>query len=150
MPDIHHAIQVAASTQTVTELVATAAGLRQWWAEDVETVADGCVSLGFFNRATVYRLRLEERGPAAVSWRCETGEEWQDTELLFSLRHVRAGGSPRLSARAVAGSDPPFRGVQHDMGSADVPPESCRRGETAWPTVSAGLPCILRIGVSPD
>lgn len=92
MPDIHHAIQVAASTQTVTELVATAAGLRQWWAEDVETVADGCVSLGFFNRATVYRLRLEERGPAAVSWRCETGEEWQDTELLFSLRHERAGG----------------------------------------------------------
>jgi len=74
MPDIHHAIQVAASTQTVTDLVATGAGLQQWWAEDVETAAEGRISLGFFNRATVYRLRLLERGPDAMSWRCETGE----------------------------------------------------------------------------
>ncbi len=91
MPDIHHAIQVAASAQTVTDLVATAAGLQQLWAEDVETAADGRISLGFFNRATVYLLRLLERGPDVVSWRCETGEEWQGTELVFSLWPERAG-----------------------------------------------------------
>ncbi len=86
MPDIHHAIRVTAPPDTVVGLVATAAGLKQRWAEDATSEADGRVSLGFFNRATVYRLRLLERGGDRVSWRCESGDEWHDTELVFVLR----------------------------------------------------------------
>ena len=46
--------------ETVYPLVATAAGFSQWWAADV-TESAGPVELGFFKRATVYRLRLESR-----------------------------------------------------------------------------------------
>ncbi len=91
MPDIHHGIQVAATLDAVMELVATGPGFERWWAEDVVTEADGCVSLGFFNRATVYRLRLLERGTDAVSWRCESGDEWHGTELRFRARSEREG-----------------------------------------------------------
>ena len=91
MPDIHHAISIAAPVDVVGKLVSTGEGLRQWWAEDVDTAADGLVSLGFFNRATIYRLRLIESGTERVAWRCETGKEWQDTELVFSLAAERAG-----------------------------------------------------------
>ena len=85
MPDIHHAIQVAAPAEAVVALVSTAAGFQQWWAEDVTSDADGRVSLGFFERATVYRLRLLKRGSDGVSWRCESGDEWHETELVFSF-----------------------------------------------------------------
>ena len=91
MPDIQHAISIAAPVGVVGKLVSTGDGLRQWWAEDVDTAADGLVSLGFFNRATIYRLRLRESGAERVAWRCETGKEWQDTELVFSLGTERAG-----------------------------------------------------------
>ena len=91
MPDIHHAISIAAPADVVMQLVSTGDGLRQWWAEDVDTAADGSVSLGFFNRTTLYRLRLLEQSAGRVAWRCETGKEWQDTELVFRLAAERAG-----------------------------------------------------------
>jgi hypothetical protein len=82
---------IAAAPDALETLVATAEGLRQWWAEDVETAADGAVSLGFFNRTTVYRLRLLERGAGRVVWRCETGREWEGTDLVFTLQPDRSG-----------------------------------------------------------
>lgn len=91
MPDIRHSISVGAAQAAIAGLVSSGPGLRQWWAEDVETGAQGVVSLGFFDRATVYRLRLLEPGPARVVWRCESGLEWQDTELLFNLRPEGTG-----------------------------------------------------------
>ena len=39
-------------------LIATAKGFGHWWAADI-TESAGAVELGFFNRATVYRLRLD-------------------------------------------------------------------------------------------
>ena len=86
MPDIHHRIQIAAGLDTVMSLVATGPGFEQWWAEDVVTEGDGRVSLGFFNRATIYRLRLLEGGADRVLWRCESGDEWHETELRFNVR----------------------------------------------------------------
>lgn len=86
MPDIHHSISITASLESVRSLVATADGFRQWWAEDVESDADGRVSLGFFDRATIYRLRPLESSGGRVAWRCETGEEWKDTDLVFTSR----------------------------------------------------------------
>jgi len=91
MPDIHHSINIAAPIDVVRKLVSTGEGLRQWWAEDMDTAADGSVTLGFFNKATSYRLRLLENSAGKIAWRCETGKEWQDTELVFSLAAARAG-----------------------------------------------------------
>ena len=85
MPDIQHAIQIAAAPDVVYPLVATAAGLARWWAEDV-TESEGAVDLGFFQRKTVYRLRLREnRPPAGAEWVCESGEQWNGTRIAFQL-----------------------------------------------------------------
>ena len=58
MPDIKHSIPITAKAEAIFPLVSTGAGFRQWWAEDVSEVG-GAVELGFFKRATVYRVRLK-------------------------------------------------------------------------------------------
>jgi len=76
MPDIQHAIQMAAKPEAVYPLVATAHGLGQWWAADITDSSD-TVDLGFFNRASVYRLKLEIDKPLVhVDWACQSGDEW--------------------------------------------------------------------------
>jgi len=85
MPDIHHRIPIAASADAVIDLVADGPGLTRWWAEDVTSDADRQVSLGFFDRTTVYRLRRLQQNRDVVRWRCESGDEWHDTELHFSV-----------------------------------------------------------------
>ena len=70
MADIRHAIQIAAAPEAVYPLVASAAGFGQWWAADIRETADS-VELGFFNRSTVYRLRLTAaQTPSAAEWLC--------------------------------------------------------------------------------
>jgi uncharacterized protein YndB with AHSA1/START domain len=91
MPDIHHAIQIAAKPETVYALVSTGKGFTQWWAEDV-TEPSGTVELGFFKRNTVYRLRLSTcHPPFLANWMCETGKEWIDTRIAFRLEARGAG-----------------------------------------------------------
>jgi len=85
MPDIQHAIQIASKPETIYPLIATAAGLGSWWAADI-TESAGAVELGFFNRTTVYRLRLTvDKPPAQADWICETGQEWSGTHIVFRL-----------------------------------------------------------------
>jgi hypothetical protein len=85
MADIEHAIQIAAKPETIYPLIATAKGFEQWWAADV-TVSDGGVDLGFFNRATIYRLKLQvDEPPVLADWLCETGKEWSGTHIVFRL-----------------------------------------------------------------
>jgi len=91
MPDIHHSIAINARPGAVHALVATAEGLRQWWAEDVEPQPDGTLSLGFFNRNTICRLRLLDRSESRVAWRCETGKEWEGTDLVFTIQPQAKG-----------------------------------------------------------
>ena len=91
MADIHHSINIKASSKAVTPLVTTAEGLQQWWAQDIESERDGTLSLGFFNRTTIYRLRLVESGSDRVTWHCETGREWQGTDLIFTLQDQSSG-----------------------------------------------------------
>ena len=86
MPDIRHRIPVSAQAGAVMELAATGRGFAQWWAEDVVDEPENRVSLGFFNRSTIYRLRLVARSADTVSWRCESGDEWHETELRFVIR----------------------------------------------------------------
>jgi len=91
MADIRHAIEISASPESLYPLLATAAGLAQWWAADV-TEDDGELELGFFNRATVYRLKaIVETPPSRIEWLCLTGQEWTDTRLLFHLEAVGSG-----------------------------------------------------------
>jgi uncharacterized protein YndB with AHSA1/START domain len=91
MADIKHAIQIAAKPETIYPLVATAQGLGRWWAADI-TESAGTVDLGFFNRATVYKLKLEiDRPPAQAEWLCQSGDEWGGTHILFRIEAHGAG-----------------------------------------------------------
>jgi len=91
MLDIQHAVQIASKPEAVYPLVATAQGFGQWWATDI-TESAGAVELGFFNRATIYRLRLEvDRPPSQADWICETGQEWSGTYIVFRLESRGAG-----------------------------------------------------------
>jgi uncharacterized protein YndB with AHSA1/START domain len=97
MADIKHAIQIAAKPETIYPLVATAQGLGQWWAADI-TESAGTVDLGFFHRATVYRLKLEiDRPPAQVEWLCQSGDEWGGTRILFRVEARGAGSLLRFT-----------------------------------------------------
>src|ERR1700686_3745821 len=97
MPDIHHAIQIAATPETIYPLVATAEGFSQWWAADI-TGSGGVVELGFFKRATVYRLRLTVDKPAVqADWLCDTGDEWSGTRIKFQLETRPSGTLVRFT-----------------------------------------------------
>lgn len=91
MADIRHAIQIAAAPEAVYPLVSTAKGFGEWWAADV-MVSPRHVYLGFFNRATVYQLRLvQDVAPDLADWYCESGQEWATTHLMFNLEAKGAG-----------------------------------------------------------
>jgi len=91
MPNIQHAIQIAAKPETIYPLIATAKGLGSWWATDMSEYS-GAVDLGFFNRTTVYRLRLTvDQPPSHADWICETGQEWIGTHIVFRLEGRASG-----------------------------------------------------------
>lgn len=97
MADIRHSVQIAAAAGAVYPLVATEAGFAAWWAEDV-TEQNGAVDLGFFNRNTLYRLRMHAQEPLRrAEWQCETGTEWKGTRLLFVLEPQSAGTLVRFT-----------------------------------------------------
>ena len=97
MADIQHAIQIAAAPETIYPLIATAGGFGQWWATDITESAGG-VELGFFNRATVYRLRLvADQPPMHADWVCETGDEWNGTHVAFRLGGRASGTQVRFT-----------------------------------------------------
>lgn len=89
MADIRHQFQIAAKPEIVFPLVAAAKGFTAWWAEDV-TESSGAWDLGFFNRSTIYRLRLvTSNAPTEAEWAVDSGAEWKGTRIHFSLK---AGG----------------------------------------------------------
>jgi uncharacterized protein YndB with AHSA1/START domain len=93
MPTIRHSIAIDASPQRIFPLVSSGHGFKQWWAADVtEDVPRNIVTLGFFNRSTVYTLhpvRIDE--PDYAEWECKSGEEWIGTRLLFDLLPQKEG-----------------------------------------------------------
>ncbi len=109
MPDIKHSIRIDAPVAELLSLVSTPEGLARWWAEDVETGDDGAVAeLGFFDRATVYRLRRETASESGATWRCETGSEWGGTRLEFELQPAGDGAELLFSHRGWAAETPYF------------------------------------------
>jgi len=91
MADIRHMVQIPASPETIYPLVATAEGFSRWWSQDV-TESGGTVSLGFFNRTTIYRLKLQVNKPNTdAEWLCDTGDEWSGTRISFHLDAGKTG-----------------------------------------------------------
>lgn len=91
MADLVHAVQISAPAEKIYPLVATVAGLRAWWAEDV-TERDGVVELGFFRRQTIYTLRpVIQDPPHRAEWLNETGAEWAGTRLVLVLEPQAKG-----------------------------------------------------------
>jgi hypothetical protein len=89
MPQIKLSITVAAAREKVFPLIATPRGLSEWWAADV-TEKNDVVDLGFFKRATIYRLCLITNNPPHdAQWLCLSGHEWADTRLRFALTPVK-------------------------------------------------------------
>jgi len=91
MADILHSVQTSASPEDIIPLVSSAAGFKRWWATDI-IERDGAVELGFFNRQTLYRLKLQ--GCASLErteWLCDTGAEWKGTRLVFQMERRPAG-----------------------------------------------------------
>lgn len=86
MADIKHAIMIDATIDRLLSLVTSAAGFAEWWAADSAELTQGVVELGFFNRSTVYRFRLETQSRSELIWQCETGDEWNGTRLRVEFR----------------------------------------------------------------
>ncbi len=85
MPELIHSVEIAAPPSAVFPLLSLPEGLAKWWAEDVVPV-DGGAELGFFSRATIYRLRaLTLVPPTTAAWLCETGQEWEGTRIVFHI-----------------------------------------------------------------
>ncbi len=97
--DIQHTITIEAPADQIYPLVARAKGFTSWWAEDVTVdPAGGAADLGFFGRATVYRLKaLPVEPPHRVEWLCENGDQWAGTRLVFQLEPVANGTLLRFS-----------------------------------------------------
>ena len=87
MATIRHSISIDASPGSIFPLVSSGHGFSQWWAADIsEDVPRSIVSLGFFDRATVYNLKpVRIVAPTEAEWACQSGEEWNGTVLLFDL-----------------------------------------------------------------
>lgn len=108
MPDIKHSIQISAKPATVYPLVATGKGFSAWWAADV-TEPGQTVDLGFFNRATVYRLRLlSGDSPSHAEWICESGDEWNGTHIVFEMEDIKAGTLVRFAHAGWRAESPYF------------------------------------------
>jgi uncharacterized protein YndB with AHSA1/START domain len=97
MADIRHSIQISAPAAAVYPVVSSEKGWAQWWAADVTESGD-VIELGFFNRATVYRLKAQvNRQNAYSEWLCETGKEWEGTRIVFQLEPAANGTLLRFS-----------------------------------------------------
>jgi uncharacterized protein YndB with AHSA1/START domain len=97
MADIKHMVQIPATPESIYPLIATAEGFSRWWSEDVSET-DGVVALGFFNRTTIYRLRLQVGKPGEVAeWLCDTGDEWSGTRISFRLAPIKSGAELRFT-----------------------------------------------------
>ena len=138
MPDIHHSIQIVAKPETVYPLLATASGFGQWWAADV-TESGGAVELGFFNRASIYRLRLVVgQPPVLADWGCETGDEWNGTHIVFRLESRASGALLRFSHAGWRSETEYFTSCNTTWGELMFRLKSAAEGKPRGPLFLAG------------
>ena len=137
MPDIRHSIQIAAPVEPVFALIATAHGFKQWWAEDV-TEAGASIELGFFRRATVYRLHIKAvEAPHHIQWLCETGKEWTGTSIGFELETAGAGTLLNFKHGGWSSETPFFISCNTTWGELMFRLKSAAEGRSPGPLFSA-------------
>ena len=138
MADIEHAIQIAAMPETIYPLVATANGFGQWWATDISEPPGG-VELAFFNRATVYRLKLEIDKPGTqAGWLCESGREWGGTRIAFRLEARGSATFLRFSHSGWQAATDYFVSCNTTRGEAIFHLKSAAEGKPRGPLFLAG------------
>ena len=88
MAEIRHLITIKAPPTAVYETIAKRDRLKEWWTADIEgdDSEGGLLQMGFFERSTVYRMRVEKLASGReVAWKCEGSGEWEGTRVHFSL-----------------------------------------------------------------
>jgi uncharacterized protein YndB with AHSA1/START domain len=87
MPDIKHLVHLKAPIETVYAALATEDGLKSWWTAD-SSVQDDKADFGFYNRAVVFHMTIEELKPnSRIVWKCHGDDpDWKDTTLIWELR----------------------------------------------------------------
>jgi hypothetical protein len=122
----------------VFPLVSTGHGFAQWWAEDVFDDTGGRVSLGFFSRATVYRLRqISAVSPSSAIWECETGKEWQGTRIVFDLAQPVTATSLTFSHEGWQGETDYFRSCNTTWGELMFRLKAAAEGKKPGPLFGA-------------
>jgi uncharacterized protein YndB with AHSA1/START domain len=133
MADLEHGIQIAAARESIFPLFATGKGFAQWWAADI-TESDGAVSLGFFQRSTVYRVKLvREKAPLEADWLCESGYEWSGTHLIFRLEPGASGTLLRFSHAGWQSATPYFINCNTTWGELMYRLKAAAEGKTPGP-----------------
>jgi uncharacterized protein YndB with AHSA1/START domain len=138
MADIKHQIQIDAAPSIVFPLVASADGFKKWWAADVtEDKAAGFAELGFFNRATVYRLRPGPiTAPRRADWMCDSGKEWNGTTLVFDLTEQNGRTQLRFTHAGWAAETDYFISCNTTWGELMFRLKSAAEGKTPGPLFS--------------
>jgi hypothetical protein len=137
MATIRHSISIDASPDRIFPLVSSGHGFSQWGAADVsDDIPRNIVSLGFFNRATVYGLRpVRIITPTLAEWACQSGEEWNGTVLLFDLLPQKETRAPAaVFSHGLACRDGLLWCLHDYLGRTDVPIEGSRGSQDAGPT----------------
>jgi hypothetical protein len=135
--DIKHSIQISAKPEHILPLVATAEGFRQWWAAD-STEPTGVVELGFFKRATIYRLRLNDAPqPAKTEWVCETGDEWNGTRIAFQMEATTGGTRLRFTHAGWRSESDYFTSCNTTWGELMFRLKAVAEGNTPGPLFSS-------------
>ncbi len=139
MADIVHRIEAAAGPEKVFPFVGSGAGFRAWWAEDVAVAPDGTAELGFFGRATVYRLKpLDLDAGRRAAWLCESGAEWSGTRLVFELEARKAATAVRFTHADWAKPTEYFESCNTTWGELMFRLKAVAEGRKPGPLFSAG------------
>ncbi len=134
--EIRHAIQIDATPAAVYPLVAAAEGFRQWWAADV-AASGGAVDLSFFKKATVYRLRLrEDKAPESADWICESGQEWNGTQIAFQIEETKSGTQLRFTHGGWRAESDYFRSCNTTWGELMFRLKAVAEGKSPGPLFS--------------
>ncbi len=91
MATMYHQIKIRAPSEAVYEALTTQDGLRSWWTDDAvaEQRTRSIVELGFSDRTTVFRMRVDKlMWGKRIVWTCLGDvEAWKDTRLTWELKH---------------------------------------------------------------
>src|SRR4051812_6679490 len=88
--DLIHRINIEAPVETIYRAITTEEGIKAWWTSGVKMDANvgGKAVFSFFNRSTVFEMRIEQLTPSSlVRWKCTggTSSDWIGTTQEFVI-----------------------------------------------------------------